>query len=204
VELDRLIYLLEVIMTKQLGSTARERLLDAAGRLFYADGIAATGINAITAEAGVARMSLYNNFSSKEELVLAYIQARHEEWLLLYQARAGRAGGPKAGTLAVFDAYLDHAEVGYEHGFRGCGLLNAAAELPVGSPGRDAVRRHKEQVESILTGHLGALTAPEKAAQLAEHCSFLLEGATARAGLEGQSDRLQRAKQIAAALVDDL
>jgi hypothetical protein len=105
-------------------------------------------------------------------------------------------------VLAVFDAYLDHAGLGYEHGFRGCGLLNAAAELPVGSPGRDAVRRHKEQVESILAEHLEGLIVPEEAAQLAEHCSFLLEGAMARAGLEGQSARLQRAKQIAAELVD--
>lgn len=63
--------------------TARTRLLDAAARLFYADGIAATGINAIIAAAGVARMSLYNNFTSKDELVLAYIEARHEEWLTL-------------------------------------------------------------------------------------------------------------------------
>ena len=62
-------------MVQQVGMTAGVRLLDAAARLFYADGIAATGINAITAEAGVARMSLYNNFASKEELMLAYLEA---------------------------------------------------------------------------------------------------------------------------------
>ena len=72
-------------MVQQGAVTARERLLDAAGRLFYADGIAATGINAITAEAGVARMSLYNNFASRDELMLAYIEARHQEWLGLYR-----------------------------------------------------------------------------------------------------------------------
>ena len=92
----------------------------------------------------------------------------------------------KAGVLAVFDAYIDYAELGYEHGFRGCGLLNAAVELPVGSPGRDAVRRHKEQVESILLEHLQVLTTPDRAAELAAHCALLLEGGTARAGLEGQ------------------
>ena len=51
--------------------TARERLLAAASRLFYAQGMTATGIDAVTAEAGVAKMSLYNNFSSKEELMRA-------------------------------------------------------------------------------------------------------------------------------------
>jgi hypothetical protein len=67
-----------------------------------------------------------------------------------------------------------------------------------------AVRRHKEQVESILTDHLQALTTLVRAAQLAEHCSFLLEGAMARAGLEGQANRLERSRQIAANLVDAL
>lgn len=185
-------------------TTARARLLEAAARLFYADGIAATGINAVTKAAGVARMSLYNNFSSKDDLVLAYIAARHDEWLDLYRARAEKTAEPRAGIVAVFDAYIDHAEIGYEHGFRGCGLLNAAAELPVGSPGRDAVRRHKEQVEAILTEHLQALTTPEQAAQLAEHCSFLLEGSMARAGLEGQSTRLEHARRLAATLIDTL
>lgn len=183
---------------------ARTKLLDAAARLFYANGIAATGINSITAAAGVARMSLYNNFTSKDELLLAYIEARHEEWLALYAARAGDASDPKQSTLAVFDAYIDHAELGYEHGFRGCGLLNAAAELPAGSPGRDAVRRHKEHVEQILSDQLTALTSPSEAHALAEHCSFLLEGAMARAGLEGGSERLKRAKQLAAHMIGAL
>jgi AcrR family transcriptional regulator len=180
---------------------ARRRLLDAAARLFYADGIAATGINAITAEAGVARMSLYNNFASKDELVVAYIEARHQEWLGLYRARVATTSDPEGGVLAVFDAYIDHAELGYEHGFRGCGLLNAAAELPVGSPAREAVRQHKAQVETILAEHLQAITNPHRASELAEHCSLLLEGAMARAGLEGQPGRLVHAKQIAAGLI---
>ncbi|WP_434058812.1 TetR/AcrR family transcriptional regulator, partial [Escherichia coli] len=60
---------------------ARELLLSAAARLFYANGVAATGIDTITSEAGVAKKSLYNNFSSKAELVAAYLEARHEEWL---------------------------------------------------------------------------------------------------------------------------
>ncbi|HEU5484092.1 MAG TPA: TetR/AcrR family transcriptional regulator [Microlunatus sp.] len=192
------------MVEKRVEVSARDRLLDAAARLFYADGIAATGINAITAEAGVARMSLYNNFASKNELVLAYVEARHQEWLDLYEARVATTSDPQEGVLAVFDAYIDHAELGYEHGFRGCGLLNAAAELPVGSLGREAVRRHKAQVETILTEHLQAMTAPQAASELAEHCSLLLEGAIARAGLEGRSDRLQHAKRIAIGLISGL
>lgn len=184
--------------------SARERLLEAASRLFYANGMVATGIDAVTAEAGVAKMSLYNNFSSKEELMLAYIEARHEEWLQFYRDRAEHADSAVDGVLAVFDAYIDHASAAYPHGFRGCGLLNAAAELPAGSAGRDAVRRHKEQVEAILAGHLLAVAPAPAATEAAEHLAFLLEGAMSRAGLEGRPDRLMRARDVARVVIEAL
>jgi AcrR family transcriptional regulator len=184
----------------------RQQLLEAAARRFYADGLAATGIDTITAEAGVAKMSLYNNFSSKADLVRAYLEARHEEWLALYRRRLERAQDPREAVLAVFDAYADHAALAYEHGFRGCGLLNAAAELPAGDPGRAVVRAHKEEVERLLARHLESLLPgrPGEARAMAEHLAFLLEGAMARAGLEGDADRLRHARQIASALLDAL
>ncbi|WP_026554583.1 TetR/AcrR family transcriptional regulator [Arthrobacter sp. 35W] len=181
---------------------ARERLLKAAAEMFYANGMSATGIDAITERAGVARKSLYNNFASKDALVLAYIQARHQEWLELYERRAAQASGPREAVLAVFDAYIDHAGAAYVHGFRGCGLLNAAAELPAGAPGRTAVREHKEEVESILTTALAEILDAGRAAELAEQLSFVLEGAVARAGLEGTPERLVHARKIASSLLD--
>ncbi|EFL24893.1 TetR family transcriptional regulator [Streptomyces himastatinicus ATCC 53653] len=185
---------------------ARERLLAAAARRFYADGVAATGIDTITTEAGVAKKSLYNNFSSKADLVRAYLEARHEEWRCLYRARLEQAQDPRGGVLAVFDAYADHAAFAYERGFRGCGLLNAAAELPTGDEGRAVVRRHKEEVEALLTGHLEELLPerPDRARTTAEHLAFLLEGAMARAGLEGEDTRLRHARAMAADLLDRL
>ncbi|MGW7691173.1 TetR/AcrR family transcriptional regulator [Streptomyces asiaticus] len=185
---------------------ARERLLAAAARRFYADGVTATGIDTITAEAGVAKMSLYNNFSSKADLVRAYLDARHEEWLAMYRSRLERAESLRDGVLAVFDAYADHAAFAYERGFRGCGLLNAAAELPAGDEGRTVVRRHKEEVERLISGHLEELLPerPDDARTMAEHLAFLLEGAMARAGLEGDDSRLRHARAMAAALLDRL
>lgn len=185
---------------------ARERLLAVAAERFYADGIAATGIDTLTADAGVAKMSLYNNFASKADLVAAYLAARHAEWLDLYRARlaaTGQGAGPADRVLAVFDAYADHARAGYVHGFRGCGLLNAAAELPAGDPGRAVVRAHKEEVEGIVAGHLRDLWPddPGRAADLAGHLAFLLEGSMARAGLEGDDRLLHRARALAAGLL---
>ncbi|HIE1083981.1 TPA: TetR/AcrR family transcriptional regulator [Acinetobacter baumannii] len=178
--------------------TARQKILDAAATLFYNDGITATGINTVTAKADVAKMSLYNNFSSKGELVDAYIAARHQEWLDLYQKRLEKTKTAKEAILAVFDAYQDHAEFAYEKGFRGCGLLNAAAEFPANSSGRNAVRQHKEQVESIVAEHLNRLLKDsQRVGYIASQLSFLLEGSMARAGLEGSSRQLQLARQMA-------
>ncbi|WP_129658267.1 TetR/AcrR family transcriptional regulator [Rothia halotolerans] len=185
-------------------SPARERILAAAGRLFYAEGMTATGIDTITADAGVAKQSLYNNFASKDDLVLAYIERRHEEWLELLRRRSEAAATPLERALAVFDAYIDHAEDAHAGGFRGCGLLNAAAELPAGTPGREAVRRHKEQVERILAECLAEVAEPGPAAAAAEQCALLLEGGVARAGLEGTPARLERARALAAAIVGAL
>ncbi|HCA5040280.1 TPA: TetR/AcrR family transcriptional regulator [Acinetobacter baumannii] len=183
--------------------TARQKILDAAATLFYNDGITATGINTVTAKADVAKMSLYNNFSSKGELVDAYIAARHQEWLDLYQKRLEKTKTVKEAILAVFDAYQDHAEFAYEKGFRGCGLLNAAAEFPANSSGRNAVRQHKEQVEAIVAEHLNRLLKDsQRVSYIAAQLSFLLEGSMARAGLEGSSRQLQLARQMAEDILD--
>ncbi|EPG9632144.1 TetR/AcrR family transcriptional regulator [Acinetobacter baumannii] len=183
--------------------TARQKILDAAATLFYNDGITATGINTVTAKADVAKMSLYNNISSKGELVDAYIAARHQEWLDLYQKRLEKTKTAKEAILAVFDAYQDHAEFAYEKGFRGCGLLNAAAEFPANSSGRNAVRQHKEQVEAIVAEHLNRLLKDsQRVSYIASQLSFLLEGSMARAGLEGSSRQLQLARQMAEDVLD--
>lgn len=189
--------------TKAQTGSARSRLLAAAADCFYDRGVNATGIDTVISTAGVAKMSLYNNFSSKDDLVLTYLDARHEEWLGLYECRVRGAETPRDKVAAVFDAYADHADMAYRNGFRGCGLLNAAAELPAGAPGRQVVRRHKEHVEALLAGHLRELVGETAAADLAQHLSFVLEGAIARAGLEGDARLLARARSIGLKTVDD-
>src|SRR5699024_5522832 len=176
---------------------------------------------AVTARAGVARKSLYNNFSSKDDLVLAFLEERHEEWRALHRARSADAGSPQERVLAVFDAYLDHAQQRSPEGFRGCGLLNTAAELPVGAPGRALVRAHKDEVERLLeeavadmaadagrvrTGGDAAACAEdaepaEGGSGLAEHLSLLVEGAVTKAGLDGTTRRLVQARRLAAQLI---
>ncbi len=184
--------------------TARERLLAAARVLFYDRGIAATGIDMIIERAGVARKSLYNNFGSKAELIAEYIELRHQEWLELFRKRERRAKSPVERILAVFKAYIDHAGIVYEQGFRGCGLLNAAAEFPAGASAREAIRRHKEEIEEIIFVNLKhlAVSGSGNRRLLARHLSFLLEGAVIRGGLEGRRDALVAAEKIARDLLE--
>ena len=184
--------------------SAREKLLKAAGELFYDQGIIATGIDAVITRAGVAKMSLYNNFKSKSELVAAYIDTRHQEWLALYAKRSAELPNGWERVLAIFDAYKDHAEFDYENGFRGCGLLNAAAEMPANSPERAAVHRHKQEVKSIVKRELSELplTHPNNIEQLAEHLCFLLEGSISLAGLSSDTLAIDRARTMADQLIE--
>ncbi|MFC3121181.1 TetR/AcrR family transcriptional regulator [Agaribacter flavus] len=183
----------------------KEKILNAAATLFYNDGIAATGIDRIIAVAGVAKMSLYNNFGSKSELVAAYIEARHQEWLSLYEKRLERAKDPRAKLLAIFLAYQDHAEFDYDNGFRGCGLLNAAAEMPAGSPSRLAVKQHKDHIHKLVKKNVSALLIlpedHEEVCGMSDELAFLLEGAISLAGLEASSDKMRRAYCIAERIV---
>lgn len=71
---------------------------------FYLDGVRVTGMNTITSEAGIAKKSLYNNFSSKAELVSTYIEARHEEWLGLYRKLSAKTSTAGERVVAVFDS----------------------------------------------------------------------------------------------------
>ena len=182
--------------------SVRARLLQAAAELFYVDGVTATGIDTITAHAGVAKMSLYNNFSSKADLVNAYLEQRCAEWREFLHIRMSEATTPKERVLAVFDSYVDHAMTSFERGFRGCGLLNAAAELPIGDPGRATVAAQKAEVEQLFREYLEILKPGHPDIdETAEHLSFLLEGAMSRAGLEGHDIRLKRARAIASSLL---
>ncbi|WFP74376.1 TetR/AcrR family transcriptional regulator [Mesorhizobium sp. WSM4906] len=132
------------------GSSARNRVLDTATRLFYAEGVHAVGVDRIIAEAGVAKATFYKYFPAKDELVRAYVQN---------QSRLGRAATDRIGKrpardmiLAIFDLVADAAA---QPGYRGCPFLNAAAEYPdPGHPVRQAIAEHRRWKHDLLCGLL--------------------------------------------------
>ena len=109
------------------GTSARERLLDAANELFYAEGVHTVGIDRVIERAGVAKASLYNTFGSKDELVRAYLQDRHARTASRISRWVERSGDPRARLLAVFDA---QGELFADPEFRGCAFASASAESP--------------------------------------------------------------------------
>jgi AcrR family transcriptional regulator len=137
------------LATRRRESPARRRVLDAAGTLFYAEGIHAVGIDRVIAEAGVAKATFYHHFPSKDELVCAYL---HEQSDLTKRATVPAGDTCEERILSVFD-FL--AEYTCGPGFRGCAFINAAAEYPdPRHPVRQVVAAHREWFQGVLQGLL--------------------------------------------------
>src|SRR5580698_10756535 len=98
-------------------TSARQRLLDAANELFYAEGVQTVGIDRIIERAGVAKASLYNLFGSKEELVAAYLASRHDRTTGLLTKAIDKVDDPQDKIRAVF---ATQARLYQRSDFNGC------------------------------------------------------------------------------------
>jgi AcrR family transcriptional regulator len=156
---------------------ARQRILDTAAEMFYRDGIRAVGIDAIIARSGVAKMSLYRNFPSKDALVSAWLDDRNGFfWRRWDKAEASRAGDPR-GQL---EAILDLIAVTASHPqWRGCPFLNTATEFPEPAhPARAVILAHKRAVRERLRARAAAARARDPDL-LAQQLQLLIDGAYA-------------------------
>ena len=156
---------------------ARERILDTAAELFYREGIRAVGIDTIIAKSGVAKMSLYRNFESKDDLVCAYLErsmAQHGAWWDRVVAR--HPGDPRAQMKALFVAlghWIDHPK------FQGCPFTSAAAELrDPANPARTLALAHKRMVRDRLHW-VAAAAGADDPDRLCAQLQLLMEGAYA-------------------------
>src|SRR5437660_9961390 len=110
--------------------TARERILNTAEELFYQEGIRAIGIDTVIERSGVAKMSLYRNFSSKEELIAAFLERRNEKyWRWWDGIMAKHPDSPRRQLDDLFHALPERI---CRPGYRGCSFLNAATGVPEG------------------------------------------------------------------------
>ena len=170
--------------------TMRERILDSADRLFYLRGIRAVGVDTIAAEIGISKRTLYNHFSSKNELIAAYLKRR-------FNAAPASDKPPAEQILGTFDS-LERRFA--SKGFRGCPFVNAVAELGAED---QAVRKiaiaFKESrrlwFRDLLT-QLGVADAEGLATQL----TLLVDGSIAQ-DLVRNDPAMARAAKLAAAVL---
>ncbi|TYB96970.1 TetR/AcrR family transcriptional regulator [Micromonospora sp. WP24] len=160
-------------------SEARLRLLGAASRIFYAEGIHSVGVDRIVAEASVTRATFYRHFPGKEDLVLAYLRGADQaiRGQVEEAVTAVAAGLPATDALRAVAASI--AEGIRSSGFRGCAFLNAVAEYPdPDHPVHQAVLAHRQWFLDTVTTLMARIeqTSAESAAQ---HFVMLRDGAMA-------------------------
>jgi AcrR family transcriptional regulator len=180
--------------------SARERILDSAYELFSHRGIRAVGIDEIRERADVAKATLYRHFSSKDELVLAFLDRREQLWTVEWverEARA-RAADPEGQLLAIFDAFDEWFR---QDDFEGCSFINvmlewADREHPIGR----ASVLHLANIRDFLTT-LAAEAGLREPETFAHSWHILMKGSIVAAG-EGDQDAAKRAKAMGAALID--
>ena len=161
-------------------SSRRDHLVEIAMKLFCKHGFRATGIDTVLAESGVAKKTLYNHFRSKDELIIATLQKRDEDFMNFAREGVARLSAQQTGdprmarVLALCDAIAEWAN---DDSFSGCTFINASAEFPRrDDPIHVACANHKKFVVQFLEELISELQLPDSH-QVAKQIALLLEGA---------------------------
>ena len=174
--------------------SARERLLTAASALFYEHGINATGIDLVVRRAGVAKASLYNNFDSKEALVVAYLEQELDGWVERVRTQDSVHEPRRDRVATVFENIAQAVE---SHTFYGCPFTNAVIELP----GCAAVRVVSDRYRTMLRAHLAHLAGADAASPLASRLVLLYDAAITAAKVDRDGGMIREACMLAQELV---
>ena len=177
----------------------RERLLEAAGELFYAEGVQSVGIDRVIERARVAKASLYSTFGSKEELVRAYLGERHARMLgrLRAAVEAVDPQDPVARILAVFDAQAERFPAADYHG---CAFIAAAAEAPRDGRIDEATRAYRGEIRDLFT-QLSTAAGALDPTLLASQLQVLYDGASTAANLDRNASIAGPVRAAAASLI---
>ena len=181
--------------------STRERIIRAAGKLFYGEGIRAVSVDAVAAEAGLTKRTLYYHFRSKDDLIAAYLEIRDQPNLALFQRWFDEVEGSVAEKIAGI--FHNLARSARHPKWKGCGFLRTSVEL-VKLPGHPAMtvgRAHKKRVEDWLCLVFEGVANGTDARQLARQVILLLDGAFAVVLLHRDPSYMETAGEAAARLV---
>jgi AcrR family transcriptional regulator len=179
----------------------RERIVSAASKLFYGEGIRSVSVDAVAAKAGVTKRTLYYHFKSKDDLVAAYLEARDQPNLVLFKRWFAETEGGLAARIRGIFRNLSRAA--RHPKWKGCGFLRTSAEL-ASMPGHPAIRigaAHKKKFEDWLRLTFEAEGVGEASA-LARQVLLLLDGSFAVVLLHRDPSYMETAGEAAFSLVE--
>jgi AcrR family transcriptional regulator len=180
--------------------SARERILDSAYDLFSRHGIRAVGVDRIIATSGVAKMSLYRHFHSKDALVLAFLQERERRWTMewLPAEVMGRAGDGAGRMLAIFDVFGEWFQ---KADFEGCSFINVLLEFgELDHPIRIATAEHLATIRGLVRDFAADAGVADPDA-VAAQWHILMKGSIVAAG-EGDRLAAKRAQELGRLLLE--
>ena len=181
--------------------SARERILETAYELFSRHGVRAVGVDRIVASSGVAKMSLYRHFRSKEELVLAFLQEREKRWTMewLHAEASSRADEGAGRLLAIFDVFDEWFQ---QSDFEGCSFINVLLEFTEPEhPIRQASADHLATIRGLVR-EFAEDAGVDDPDDVARQWHILMKGSIVAAG-EGDREAARRAQQIGRLLLAD-
>ena len=190
---------MDVRRTKQTHSWTAEKVLTAASRLFYANGVRAVGIEWVVAESGVAKTSLYRHFQTKDALVAAFLEREDREfWQQWERVIAGVPANPRAELMSLL-AWIGKRVS--RDGYRGCPQINVAAEFADPKhPARKIRTSHKaamlERLRDIVN-RIGVARPDDTSIQLA----LLIDGAFTSDGRLSKASAVRILQNAADALL---
>jgi AcrR family transcriptional regulator len=181
-------------------SLTRTRIIDAAAKLFYGQGVRAVSVDAVAEKAGLTKRTLYYHFKSKDELIAAYLDARDQPNLKLFAQWFEASKGPLPARIQ--NLFMNLAQSARHPKWKGCGFLRTAAELTA-TPGHPAMKvsaRHKTNVEAWLADVLET-GGVKDAAELARQIVILMDGAFSTMLVHRKTAYIEAAGRAAASLV---
>jgi AcrR family transcriptional regulator len=177
----------------------RERLLAAADRLFYEEGVCTVGIDRILQEAGVARASLYSTYGSKDQLIRSYLQGRSQSWqALVAEALPARWDNPRDQILGIFELMTEWFAT---PGYHGCPFINASAETAATEAVSEVRDQHRGWLRKLFC-HLARDAGAKDPGALSAQLVLLSDGAMVGAQLDHSPAPGQAAKAAATTLLE--
>ena len=179
---------------------ARDRIFEAAKKLFYKSGIRGVSVDAIAAEANTTKVTLYRVFESKDELIVKVLEEQAHRWSKWWDEIVARhPDKPRKQIEALFDAFRD--ELTSDAADRGCTMANAAVELEEDHPAKRVIREHKLELGKRMRALCREMEAKHPD-QLGDSLMLLFRGAfSARLVHEGR-EQIAVVATAAKALLD--